>query len=386
MKKRWQILQQWLKQVHDRRLVAGYLAVSISWLAFWQVTAQVFSQESSVLPSLAVWLWLALTAAFFYEWQRQSRHLFRQETAARQTAEAKLAETEEKLAAQINELLACKEAVTEQMECWQALLGAIPDLVLLFDGAGRYVECNALYGNGGQKDAVGSSLYDILPAPIVADFLAGRQAALTSGSAQTIEYCLPQGNQLCYFEARLMPLLRDSVLAIVRDISEVRRLLAELKALSSRDALTGLYNRMFFEQTLAELDTAAAAPLSVFMIDLNRFKEINDTQGHQAGDYYLQEAAKLLGCVFRPDDVVVRMGGDEFAVLQLGCDETMAQTYYERLKEYERAYRLAHPEAALSMAVGFASTADGSMDIQTLLKAADERMYAEKEICHGCEG
>ena len=101
----------------------------------------------------------------------------------------------------------------------------------------------------------------------------------------------------------------------LRDISERRNHLAELDRLSNEDALTGLPNRQYLATYLPAALARAAGEVALLFIDLNDFKYVNDTHGHQVGDKLLQASAKRLKALLRPEDVVVRFGGDEFIVL-----------------------------------------------------------------------
>jgi len=88
-----------------------------------------------------------------------------------------------------------------------------------------------------------------------------------------------------------------------------------LRFLSTHDPLTGLYNRSYYEEELVRLGRGRAFPVSVIVADLDGLKDVNDTFGHEAGDGLLREAAEILRATFRAEDVVARIGGDEFAIL-----------------------------------------------------------------------
>ena len=113
-------------------------------------------------------------------------------------------------------------------------------------------------------------------------------------------------------------LVAGGLLGVGRDVTEVRALQAELSELALRDPLTGLANRRLLDEvlTLALGRTArSGVPLAVAMIDLDRFKAVNDTHGHEAGDAVLVETARRLSTTVREADVVARTGGDEFVIV-----------------------------------------------------------------------
>lgn len=103
---------------------------------------------------------------------------------------------------------------------------------------------------------------------------------------------------------------------------------------ATRDWLTGLYNRRYFEETLADHVAAAkryGRELSLVLFDIDRFKQINDTHGHEAGDTVLKEVADLLESTTRAADIVCRYGGDEFAVILPETGKANAEHFVERV-------------------------------------------------------
>lgn len=154
----------------------------------------------------------------------------------------------------------------------------------------------------------------------------------------------------------------------------------QLAVLASRDALTGLANRGAVEAQLDQL-FLRDAPVSVIYIDLNGFKTVNDTYGHQAGDDLLKQAAARLRNVFRATDVVGRWGGDEFVALVDG-DVADAQARVSRVEEqFSKEFTIPSREGELllsvSAAVGAASRQPGET-LAEVLQRADAEMYRQK--------
>lgn len=167
------------------------------------------------------------------------------------------------------------------------------------------------------------------------------------------------------------------VASIGEDITERKKAEAELIYLSCHDPLTGLYNRMFFDEELHRLAQGRKFPVSVITIDVDGLKAVNDSLGHDAGDRLIRKVALVLFKAFRAGDVVARIGGDEFAVLLPDTGAEEAGMAIERIRLYQAEANRADTELCLNMSIGTASAAE-NQGIAAALKLSDERMYAEK--------
>jgi diguanylate cyclase (GGDEF)-like protein/PAS domain S-box-containing protein len=168
----------------------------------------------------------------------------------------------------------------------------------------------------------------------------------------------------------------------VLDISERKRLEAELGRLATRDDLTGLYNRRFFEREVKQalrLLRRHGGQASVLFLDLDRFKEVNDTLGHQSGDDLLKHVALVLTGRLRESDVIARLGGDEFAVLlpMTGADGAAAIVKALEQEFIERPALLEGRAVTAYASIGVAEL-DAELDVDGVLRRADQAMYAVK--------
>jgi diguanylate cyclase (GGDEF)-like protein/PAS domain S-box-containing protein len=174
----------------------------------------------------------------------------------------------------------------------------------------------------------------------------------------------------------------DGFVVVTQDVTQQKREQARLRVMSETDPLTGLLNRSGFEDRLANmLDDHLAEPLTIFYIDLDRFKPVNDSHGHAAGDELLKLVARRLIRLVRPSDAVARLGGDEFAVLlprvqDIGQAQRIAQHIVE-------AARLPFVLSG-GVEVQIGASVGGAMGLvlkgnwQQLIKAADRMLYEAK--------
>ena len=170
---------------------------------------------------------------------------------------------------------------------------------------------------------------------------------------------------------------KELLLGIDRDITERKRAEESLRQLSTHDSLTGLYNRAFFEEELKRLEGSRRFPISIVVIDVDALKKTNDTAGHAAGDELLRRTAAVLCATFRAEDMIARIGGDEFVVLLPQTTAHAVQCALERCALEIRRQNAAPGIAPLSVSLG-AATTDAAEDLTRTLKLADENMYRDK--------
>ncbi len=182
--------------------------------------------------------------------------------------------------------------------------------------------------------------------------------------------------------------LQDHFAALARVASLVltgHQLLEQARHQAVTDALTGAYNRRYFESSLAQHLHAARrrqAPLAILMLDLDRFKQFNDAHGHQAGDALLEAFGRMAGDALRRDDVLARYGGEEFVVLLPNTGKPLARRIAERIRTGTRNLFLPqHPDLlrpVASVSIGVSEYPRDGATAEELLKAADDALYQAK--------
>jgi diguanylate cyclase (GGDEF)-like protein len=193
------------------------------------------------------------------------------------------------------------------------------------------------------------------------------------------------GGDFSIEELRLFESLADHTGAALgqdrlgRKVAELREIQQELEHQAFHDPLTGLANRLLFMDRTAYALSRRTGNAALLYIDLDDFKPINDTLGHEAGDELLQAVAQRLRNSLRTADTAARLGGDEFAVLLVDIQEEHAGIVADRImRALSEAYTLAGRTARISASMGLAFADSGTMGADDLVRNADAAMYVSK--------
>lgn len=175
---------------------------------------------------------------------------------------------------------------------------------------------------------------------------------------------------------------------VSEDITKKRNAMVKLQSLATDDVLTGLANRSLFSEKLTQAITRAKQnrqdKISVILVDIDRFKETNNTLGHQAGDFLLSSIARRLTSI-RDDEVIARLGGDEFALFTTGfAIEEKSKNLIEKIKGcFSHPYKYKDNELYLKASIGVSTFPEHGDSVESLLRCADVAMYASKQKSQG---
>ena len=291
----------------------------------------------------------------------------------------RLAELEASFAENIQRV----EALQESERNYRILLDESSDPIFTFYPDGQYRYVNKAFADGvGRKlnEIIGKKIWDVFPKDEADKRYAAVKWVFENGLTKVIEVRVPRPDGDTYYLTTVKPILNDqdtvvSVICISKEITERKRMEQALQHLSTHDILTGLYNRNFFETESARIQLGRLFPISIVVADMDNLKTVNDRYGHSAGDELIRKVAQQLRNTFRAEDIVARIGGDEFGVLLPDTDETATQAIVKRLRT--NLAKLDDP--LLSLSIGLAIGREGS-NLSDVMRQADDRMYQEKVV------
>ena len=250
----------------------------------------------------------------------------------------------------------------------------------------RIVDCNergaAFYGLR-RGDLVGRAVSSMDRGLPGAELVASYRLAMSTGFFEE-DRRMPKDDRLAIaWGRRRLVRVGDGLAVTLQDISESKRHEGEMERMANEDALTGLRNRSWLLNHVPTLLDAAAREggLALLFVDLDEFKQVNDSHGHAAGDGLLAAAARRLSALLRPGDEVVRFGGDEFVVLMRPArDEFQVAAVAERIAAaFARPFALGEGlQASVGASVGIAMYPRDGLDAGALIRHADIAMYAAK--------
>lgn len=283
------------------------------------------------------------------------------------------------------ELERTNRELRETKQYLENLLHSTVDAIITVDKSGK-VE----FANEGAHEMLGFEAEQIPGRPVSGFFAGGgEEVRLLRRQLRSSKRLRNYETELKRADGTLVPVIMSlslvpghdgsfaSILAICKDITEQKRLEQELKEMSIKDSLTGLYNqRHFYDRLRAEIERARRQkhPLSLLLLDIDQFKTYNDSRGHLEGDRVLQVVGKVvLECTRTSVDTGFRYGGDEFTIILPEADEAQARQIAERIRKSFEARKFDH----LTLSIGLMSYREGE-SLRRFISLADAMMYDAK--------
>ncbi|QDL91743.1 EAL domain-containing protein [Paroceanicella profunda] len=297
----------------------------------------------------------------------------------------------------ITEDVLLTEALYQEKERLRITLTSIGDAVVSTDAEGNVLFLNPVAARllGYRLEEVEgrplSEIFHLVEEDTLDPVASPVEACLRTGMPQT----LPENTLLVSRSGNHVPITDSAApvrtadgtvvgaVLVFQDTTNTRALQRELAYRARRDPLTGLLNRFSFEETLEATHAQMQRdrrPFALCYIDLDRFKIVNDTAGHQAGDRLLRDVARLMATTLRAQDRLARIGGDEFAVILPDCTRATVESVCRRILEAVRDFRFAWEgeSYAVSASIGIAMITDPAMTPQEIVQQADVACYAAK--------
>lgn len=320
--------------------------------------------------------------------QREAQEALRMAHEELEATLGELTAAEEQLRRQYQELQKKEAILAESERRFRSMLESMQLIALLTDAQGLIKFCNnyLLELTGWTMDEVlDKSYFEVFVRPEVRDVVYqyldelwksgsfayhGESTIVTrDGRRRRIRW---NANRLLDDTGRF-----EGVVAIGEDITEQREAEKHIQYLSLHDKLTGLYNRVYFEEEMARIERTKV-PSAIIIADVDGLKLVNDSLGHEAGDQLLISAARLIQDSAGDENVAARVGGDEFAILVVNASLPKVEDIVNRILEGVEQYNQTQPEAPLSLSIGYALNSEGDLPMARLYSEADNSMYREK--------
>lgn len=299
---------------------------------------------------------------------------------------------EAELAQQCRELEQNRSELAEQNAVLDAALNNMTHGLAMFDDAGRLVVCNEkfreIYAIPEEAAIAGATWEEIIGAFVDGSFikekdelsrLSNWRQLLIGVQECAVDLDLADGRTIAI---SLRHTVNGGYVAVHRDITHRLRAEEEIHHLATHDFLTGLPNRLYLEEALGNLRNRplTANAVALHYLDLDGFKKVNDSLGHHHGDLLLRAVANRLSHIVRPGDIVARIGGDEFVVIQPDVEGeegavSLATRIIARLRE---PFRLKGKQARVGASIGI-TLSRGRPDLAGLLREADIALYEAKK-------
>ena len=279
----------------------------------------------------------------------------------------------------------------------ETLFDTIPNPIFYKDKNGVYQNCNAAFServlNLPKEEIIGKTLYDLsekIPKELADQYKEKDDELFINPGMQTYNTKVKCSNgeyrDYTFYKASFISESNEvlGLIGIMLDITELKETEKELQSLASIDPLSKLYNRRYFShaaEDILRLEKRENNKLSILMLDIDNFKNINDNYGHKVGDDVIVLLSNLLLTISRESDIVCRFGGEEFILLLPKTDVHGAQIIAQKIREATQRLTLSldeGPELKFTVSLGASEIILSEVSIEACIKRADVAMYEAK--------
>ena len=285
----------------------------------------------------------------------------------------------------INKMLSALETVQNELAesdaATRALLDGMPDSLLRLNRQGIILDFKTSRQRSVATPAKllpGNSLAEVFPQPLAEKMTAALSRAFETQTTQLFEMGVLLNNHATQQEVRISPISETDAIAVLRDFTERRQLEKSLQYFNLRDPLTGLFNRMYWEEKMASSSLSADMPIGFILCEIDEMRLIIDSLGQDVANRLLVLTANALRTLFPLDAILSRVGDDRFAILLRTVDEDGLIRMTEKIRE--NVEQLANDEIHLHFGVslGYASSVPKDGDTQSILALAQTRLHRDK--------
>lgn len=355
-------------------IISIYVIVGFVWFLTFYLCFIVYRHDFSTIPlmTMSFGSFMGLTSWGLYGliFQLQKR------AKKKNKIIAKLSKENFKMQADLNPRL---------FDSKRILLNAIPDILFRIQRDGTFVDYMAkkeeLYVF--PERFIGKTVLEVMPSALALQIMMGIEESIITGTIQELSYEICIADQMQSYEARIVSSFNNEVVAIIRNVTEKKKEEKRLFYMGFHDSMTGLYNRAYFEEAIHHIEKSRAAKVGIMICDLDGLKMINDTLGHMNGDAVIKTVADVLQRSFRKEDLIARVGGDEFAIIIHSDSPLVFEKAGQRIESLVQRYNAWKPIAYVSLSTGYKIHKQGPIDMHALLNEADTQMYKAKKQRQG---
>jgi len=260
--------------------------------------------------------------------------------------------------------------------------------IFICDPNGKFVYANLaladIFSVNHPTEILGRKLVDFIPPESVQQFMNQFRKSMASGSNSTLitNAINRRDGKTAYIEINSMPFIRNGALlggqGVIRDITELRLAEIEMMRACTHDSLTGIYNRTFFEAEMKRLERGRQFPISIIVVYMGGLENFSESEDHKRENKLIKRAAHQLFFAFRTDDIVARIGEDEFAILLPSVDNDMVDDIVKRVRGHMLGIKIDENDPHLKFYFD-AGTAQKGDRLNSVLRQAETIAFLEKK-------